>query len=209
MDWLQYIPAIISALAVIVTGWFKYNQSSKDKMADLRIEQLRKALDEKKVRRADNSAIVYGELWAVLAELHADRVYIVQPHPLGNESMVSIFFESKRKGVESMKPKVQRLKMSEVASFCSSMAKQLYMYYDDIDAQVEDRYAKALLSACGTKIVAIKRMSDSTYDWVGSIFVEFTHSSTADPEKIRQALHEAATNIQYLLPAYQGDESSN
>ena len=104
----------------------------------------------KQKRRADNSAIVHGELWIALHELRADRVYIVQPHPLGNESMISIYFESKRKGVESMKPKIQDLKMSEVAVFCSDLAKNLYLFYDNIDEQVKDRFAKSLLSACGT-----------------------------------------------------------
>ena len=127
---MEYIPAIISAIGTIIVAWFAYNQKTKDKMTDLKIEQIRNKNEEKKNRRADNSAIVHGELWSALVELHADRVYIVQPHPLGNESMVSIYFESKRKGVESMKPKVQNLKMCEVASFCADMAKNLYMYFD-------------------------------------------------------------------------------
>lgn len=199
---MEYIPAIISAIGTIIVAWFAYNQKTKDKMTDLKIEQIRNKNEEKKNRRADNSAIVHGELWSALVELHADRVYIVQPHPLGNESMVSIYFESKRKGVESMKPKVQNLKMCEVASFCADMAKNLYMYFDDIDEQVTDRYAKSLLSACGTTKVAIKRMSDSTHDWVGSIFCEFTHDTQVNEDEVRSVLHEVATNVQYLLPEY-------
>lgn len=199
---MEYIPAIISAIGTIIVAWFAYNQKTKDKMTDLKIEQIRNKNEEKKNRRADNSAIVHGELWSALVELHADRVYIVQPHPLGNESMVSIYFESKRKGVESMKPKIQNLKMCEVASFCSDMAKNLYMYFDNIDEQVTDRYAKSLLSACGTSKVAIKRMSDSTHDWVGSIFCEFTHDTQVNEDEVRSVLHEVATNVQYLLPEY-------
>jgi hypothetical protein len=199
---VEYISIIFSSLSTIIVGWFAYNQKTKDRMTALRIEQVRNENEEKKCRRADNSAIVHGELWQALVELQADRVYIVQPHPLGNESMVSIYFESKRKGVESMKPKVQNLKMCEVANFCKDMAQNLYMYYDNIDEQVADRYAKSLLSACGTSKVAIKRLSDSTYDWVGSIFVEFTHDRDVDEEKVRAILHDVATNIQYLLPKY-------
>lgn len=202
MNWVEYLPAIISAIGTIVIGWFAYNQKTKDKMTDIKIEQLRARNEEKRNRRADNSAIVHGELWHALVELRADRVYIVQPHPLGNESMVSIYFESKRKGVESMKPKVQNLKMCECASFCADMAKNLYIYYDDIDEQVKDRYAKSLLSACGTSKVAIKRLSDNTHDWVGSIFCEFTHDVEVDKEEVRAVLHEVAMNVQYLLPEY-------
>lgn len=202
MNWIEYLPAIISAIGTIVIGWFAYNQKTKDKMTDIKIEQLRARNEEKRNRRADNSAIVHGELWHALVELRADRVYIVQPHPLGNESMVSIYFESKRKGVESMKPKVQNLKMCECASFCADMAKNLYIYYDDIDEQVKDRYAKSLLSACGTSKVAIKRLSDNTHDWVGSIFCEFTHDVDVDKEEVRAVLHDVAMNVQYLLPEY-------
>lgn len=202
MNWVEYLPAIISAIGTIVIGWFAYNQKTKDKMTDIKIEQLRARNEEKRNRRADNSAIVYGELWHALVELRADRVYIVQPHPLGNESMVSIYFESKRKGVESMKPKIQNLKMCECASFCADMAKNLYIYYDDIDEQVKDRYAKSLMSACGTSKVAIKRLSDNTHDWVGSIFCEFTHDIDVDREEVRTVLHDVAMNVQYLLPEY-------
>lgn len=202
MNWVEYMPAIISAIGTIVLGWFAYNQKTKDKMIEVKIEQLRARNEEKRNRRADNSAIVHGELWHALVELRADRVYIVQPHPLGNESMVSIYFESKRKGVESMKPKVQNLKMCECASFCADMAKNLYIYYDDIDEQVKDRYAKSLLSACGTTKVAIKRLSDNTHDWVGSIFCEFTHDVDVDKEEVRAVLHDVAMNVQYLLPEY-------
>ena len=199
---IEYLPEIINSLAVIIVAWFTYNQYTKNKKTDYMVEQLRTEATEKKKRRADNSAIVHGELWEALHQLKADRVYIVQPHPLGNESMVSIYFESKRKGVESMKDKVQNLKMCECATFCSEMAKNLYMYFDDIDSQVKDKYAKSLLSACGTSVVAIKRLSDNTHDWVGSIFCEFTHKSEANESEIREVLHDVATSIQYLLPEY-------
>lgn len=199
---LEYIPAIISAIGTIIVAWFAYNQKTKDKMTDLKIEQIRNESAEKRKRRADNSAIVHGELWEALHELHADRVYIVQPHPLGSESMISIYFESKRKGVESMKPKIQNLKMSDVAVFCSDMAKNLYMFFDDIDEQVKDRFAKSLLSACGTNKVAIKRLSDNNHDWVGSIFCEFMHDEEVNEDEVRSVLHNVAMSIQYLLPQY-------
>ena len=80
---MEYLPAIISALGTIIAAWFAYNQYSKNKLTDLKIEKFKKDEETKSIRRADNSSIVYGELWSVLHELDADRVYIVQPHPLG------------------------------------------------------------------------------------------------------------------------------
>lgn len=196
------IPAIISAIGVIIAAWFSYNQYTKNKLTDMKVEQMKRDQEINRKRRSDNSALVHGELWEVLHELKADRVYIVQPHPLGNESMVSIYFESKRKGVESMKPRIQNLKMCDVAKFCSELTKNLFMFIKDIDGQVPDRYAKSLLSSCGTEQVIIKRLSDNSHDWVGSIFCEFTHGVDIDENEARAILHEAAMNIQYILPPF-------
>lgn len=198
---MEYLPEIICAIGTILSAYFAYNQYTKNKLTDLKVEQMQRDNEIKRKRRSDNSALVHGELWEVLHSLKADRVYIVQPHPLGNESMVSIYFESKRKGVESMKPRIQNLKMCDVAKFCSDLAKNLFMFISDIDGQVSDRYAKSLLSSCGTSQVIIKRLSDNSNDWVGSIFCEFTHDTEIDEKEARTILHEAALNIQYIIPA--------
>lgn len=199
---LEYIPAIISAIGTIISAWFAYNQYAKNKMTDLKIEQFKRDEEKKSIRRADNSSIVYGELWNVLHALNADRVYIVQPHPLGNESLLSIYYEVKRKGVEAMKPHVQNLPISDVAKFSSELVKNLFMYINDIDAEVDDKCAKSILSSYGTQCAVVKRLSDNRYDWIGSIFCEFTHPITIREDEARDIMHEAAMNIQYLLPEY-------
>lgn len=200
---MEYMSAIIAAIGAIITAWFAYNQKTKDKMTDLKIEKIRKDNEEKKKRRSDNTAIVMYEIWEALHKLKATRVYIVQPHPLGHESMLGIYFEAKRKGIESMKPHVNGLKMSDVTVFCSEMVKNLFVFYDDIDCQVKDRFAKSILAACGTRKVAIKRLSDNTHDWVGSIFCEYNYNTPVTEEEIRDVLHDVATSIQYILPEYQ------
>ena len=199
---MEYIAAIISAVGTIIVAWFAYNQKTKDKMTDMKIERYRQEEQRKSMRRADNSSLVYGELWNVLHELGADRVYIVQPHPLGNESLLSIFYEVKRKGVEPMKTHIQNLHISDVAKFGSEMVKNLFMYITDIDEQVSDKYAKSILSSYGCKAAIVKRLNDNRYDWVGSIFCEFTHPMDITEEEARDTLHVAAMNIQYLLPEF-------
>ena len=203
---MEYLSAIISAIGVIITGclglWVKYNQNTKDKLTDLKIEQFKKEQEAKSKRRADNSSIVYGELWNILHELDADRVYIVQPHPLGNESLLSIYYEVKRKGVEPMKPHVQNLHISDVAKFSSDMVKNLFMYITNIDEQVQDKYAKSILSSYGCEAAVIKRLNDNTHDWIGSIFCEFTRPMSVLEDDAREIMHRRAMNIQYLLPEY-------
>lgn len=199
---MEYLPAIISAIGTIIAAWFAYNQYTKNKLTDLKIEKFRQDEEIKSIRRADNSSIVYGELWNILHELDADRVYIVQPHPLGNESLLSIYYEVKRKGVEPMKPHVQNLRIADVAKFSSDMVKKLFMYITDIDTQVQDKYAKSILSSYGCEAAVVKRLNDNKHDWVGSIFCEFTRPIHVSEDGAREIMHRCAMNIQYLLPEY-------
>lgn len=199
---MEYLPAIISAIGTIIAAWFAYNQYTKNKLTDLKIEKFRKDEEIKSIRRADNSSIVYGELWNILHELDADRVYIVQPHPLENESLLSIYYEVKRKGVEPMKPHVQNLRIADVAKFSSDMVKKLFMYITDIDTQVQDKYAKSILSSYGCEAAVVKRLNDNKHDWVGSIFCEFTRPIHVSEDEAREIMHRCAMNIQYLLPEY-------
>lgn len=199
---MEYLPAIISAIGTIIAAWFAYNQYTKNKLTDLKIEKFRQDEEIKSIRRADNSSIVYGELWNILHELDADRVYIVQPHPLGNESLLSIYYEVKRKGVEPMKPHVQNLRIADVAKFSSDMVKKPFMYITDIDTQVQDKYAKSILSSYGCEAAVVKRLNDNKHDWVGSILCEFTRPIHVSEDEAIEIMHRCAMNIQYLLPEY-------
>lgn len=196
------IAAIISAVGAILASFFAYNQYTKNKMTDFKIEKFKKDEEMKSKRRADNSSIVWGELWRALHDLNADRVYIVQPHPLGNESLLSIYYEVKRKGIEGMKTHVQNLHISDVAKFSSDLVKNLFMYVDDIDDDISDKCAKSILSSYGCQAAVIKRLNDNKHDWIGSIFCEFTHPMDVSEEEARGIMHEAAMNIQYILPEY-------
>lgn len=202
MEILKDIATILGTISPFAIAYLAYYQYTRNKLTDLKIEQYKKAEEAKARRRNDNSAIVYDELRDILHDLNADRVYIVQPHPLGNESMLSIFFEVKRKGIEGMRTHVQELRIAEVTKFSSDLARNLFMYITDIEGQVKDRYAQSLLSSYGTQGAIIKRLSDNTHDWVGSIFCEFTHEMTVSEEDAREILRSAATRIQYILPEY-------
>lgn len=200
MDWVQYIAPILTAIGAVIMAWFTYNQRTKDKLTDLRIEKWRQEKNRESKRRSDNSSIIFGELWNILHLLNADRVYIVQPHPLGREERLSIWFEVKRKGVEPMKPHIQNLDISEVAVFNRMLTENLFLYLTDIDKQVDDKYAKSILSSYGCCSAIIKRLSDSKHDRNGNIFCEFTRPLTISENEAHEVLHTAATNIQYILP---------
>lgn len=192
---------VISGIGAIVAAWFSYNQYTRNKMTDIKIEQFKKEEERRGYKRSENSAKVFGEIWRVLFETKADRVYIVQPHPLGHASFLSIQFEVKRKGVEGMRGNIQNLPMSEVAAFSKQMVDEVFMYITNIDEQIDDRVTKSIMSSNGCESIIIKRMNNSN-DWVGSIFCEYTTHMNISEEEARSILHEAAINIQYILPEF-------
>lgn len=205
IDWSAIVSAVTTAAVAIWTAWFTYNQKTKDKLTDLKIEQYKKDIKRKSYKRSEDTAKVLGALNKVLLGANADRVYIVQPHPLGHIAFLSIQFEVKANGVQGMRYEVQKLEMSDVAKFCERMVNNLWLYFDNIDNQVIDPYAKALLSSNGTQVAAIKRMTTAR-DWVGSIFCEFIDKPTISEEEIKKLMHEAAISIQYNLPEFQEEE---
>ena len=197
---MEYIAPIISAIAAIIAGWFAYNQKTKDKMTELRIEQLRRDKERKSKIRSDNTGAIYGVLWHILHELQADRVYIVQPHPLSNNHFVSVSMEVKRNGIKGMKSSIQNLEIANVALFVSELASRDYIQFRDIASEVRDKRARAILSMMGAISSVIRRLSDDRYDWIGSIICEFNDTMTADPIFCRKTLEDAADKIQYILP---------
>lgn len=201
---MEYVPAVISALGTIIAAWFAYNQYSKNKLTDLKIESWKLEEERKSQKRGDNIAKIYGVLWQLLHYLKADRVYIVQPHPLINNLFLSISLEVKRNGVSGMKAVVQRLPMSDVAAFSSELSQRDFLFYKNIDEEVKDKRARALLSTNGSCSAIIKRLSGIEYDWIGSVFCEFTHAIDLKPDYARKELAEAANNIQYILPEFRG-----
>jgi len=205
VDWSAIVSAVTTAAVGIWTAWFTYNQKTKDKLTDLKIEQYKKEMKKRSFKRSEDTAKVLGALNKILLGANADRVYIVQPHPLGHIAFLSIQFEVKANGVQGMRYEVQKLEMSDVPKFCERMVDNLWMYLDNIDEQVQDPYAKALLSSNGTKVAAIKRMSTAR-DWVGSIFCEFMETPTISEPDLQKLMHEAAITIQYNLPEYQEED---
>ena len=194
------IASVITAIGTIVLGYFTYNQYTKNKLTDLKLKQLEEEDKRQNRARADNAALVYGELWNVLHLTGADRAYIIQPHPLGNEEMITIYFEVKRKEAASMKPHIQRTRMCDVAKFASDLAKNMYLCYTNIDEQVTDSYSRAIIKFCGCVNCAVKRLSDNKHDWVGSLLVEFSKPMEIDEGEVKGILENAAINIQYILP---------
>ena len=196
------IAAIISALGAILTGYFTYNQYTKNRMTDVKIENWKKEEQEKLTLISQSIAKIYGELWRLLHELKADRVYIVQPHPLINALYISITLEVKRNCIVEIKHSIVNMPMSEIAVFSADMASRDWMFYKDVEQEMKDKKARAILSTSGSKTAIVKRLSDDDRRWIGSLFCDFTREQDFKIDYAKKLIAEAANNIQFILPEY-------
>ena len=184
----------------VLIAWFNYNQKSKDEKTKMDIEDHKRKIAQKEHKNSECRAKVYGKLWHLLEDLGAERVYIVQPHPLTTNEYLSISMEVKGEGVSPMSPVIQNMPMSEVASFASELATRDFMLFKDIESEVKDTKAKAILTTNGSRMAVIKKLSDYDHKWIGNIFVEYTHGGELQPVELRKHLCEAADYIQHILP---------
>ncbi|MCC8153132.1 MAG: hypothetical protein LIP01_02290 [Tannerellaceae bacterium] len=166
---------------------------------------MEKGRREKNIRKSESIAKIYGSLWQLLHNLQADRVYIIQPHPLTNCLFLSIGLEVRRNGVSEMKSHVKRLPMSEVAVFSAELSQRDFQFYKNIDEEVKDKKARALLCTNGSRSAIIKRLSDNEHAWIGSLICDFTRETDISPDYARKELHEFADRIQFILPELPND----
>lgn len=197
------LAAIIVSIGTIITAFFSYNQYTKNKETDFKIETWKKKEENQSEVRNDNIAKIGGQLYRILYAIKADRVYIVQPHPLINNLYISISLEADIPGVTQMKYNVQNMPIDEIALFASELAKRDIMIYKNVDSELKDIQAKALFRNNGAKSVIIKKLFDKRYDWIGSIFCEFfDESKEFDYIYARSLVTEVAESIQFILPEY-------
>ena len=73
------IANIISAAGTLLAAYFAYNQYTKNKLTDLKVEYFKKEEEKRSYHRSENSAKVFGELWRVLYETKAAKEGEVSP----------------------------------------------------------------------------------------------------------------------------------
>lgn len=204
-EFLSFLPAIITAIGGLIWYFMQYNQYTKNKITDFKIEKWKKDLQEREERKSGYIANIYGELWQLLHYLNADRVYVVQPHPLTDALFVTITMEVKRNGISEIKSSVRNLKMSSIAHFSSQLVKNEVMIYRDVDTELKDKKAKSIMQINGCRSVLIQRLTNENNDWVGNIFVDYTNPTDVNLIYAKKLMKEAAENIQYVLPEYKPD----
>lgn len=202
---MEYIAPIIVAIGAIITGFFSYNQYTKNKQTDAKLEMWKKQEEDRGRRRSEDAGKIFGQLWEILHELNADRVYILQPHPLTSNTYISATMEVKRNGVASIKDSIRNMPLSDIAVLGRELSTREYFMYFNVETDVKDKRARALMSTNGCKSIIQRKLTDHHDKWIGNIIVGFTHHKTTDminPVFARDILASAAENIQYILPEY-------
>lgn len=203
----EYTSEIIIALFTLINGLFTaylaYNQKAKDKLTDYKIEKLKENDKKQQVANAGNIATIFGELWELLYFLKADRVYIIQPHPLYKQMYISATLEVKNYGVSSAKNSLDNVKIESLPKFVSQLAKEDLIFIEDIEVAHVETKVKSIMVSNGCKSVFIKRLVDENNNWVGSIVLGYLRSFKdygVDRKMVERMTRTSATSIQYILP---------
>lgn len=197
MDW-QGIAAVITAISVIVLGWFQYNQQTKNRETDARLAQREK--EDKEKRNADKRAAsaIYRELWPLLSQFEGVlRVYVVQPHPLDRAKYISVVYEVVSEGMVSILPIVRKMPIGSIMDFVSELEGKDFIYWQS-QGDVKAGRARSIMHQLGTdKMVAVRMMNEGI--WQGNVVIDFDNVDI-DIEAVKSALYDVRSNIQYILP---------
>lgn len=197
---LQNITNLIEGIGVILVAYWSYNQYTKNKLTDKKIEDLKKEEKKRSAERNDNISKIYFDLYRILIDLKADRVYILQPHPLINNHYISVGFEVKQKGITEIKPKLQDILIQDIPSAVDKMARRDWLIYKSIETEMEDKRVKSFLKGSGTYGIYVRKMSTEKDGWVGSIVVDFMENIEVPIDYAKALILEVAESIQYILP---------
>ena len=192
---VEIISAFIAAVGAIVASYVAVLNKRN-------IEKWKEDISKDSSKKVSNVATIYGEMWGLLHTLNADRVFIIQPHPLINYLYLSIGLEVVRNGVNKLTYSIKDLPMADVANFTSKIAKEDFIYYQDAEQDCSDKRATAIFSTNGTSQLAIKKLTDLNDNWIGSLCVDTTLDGKLDETIMVRTIAEAANNIQYILPEY-------
>lgn len=202
---IEFLPQILTGIASIAALWFTYNQYTKNKLTDYKIEKWKREEHQGNIRKAGSIATIYGELWELLYFLKADRVYLIQPHPLYKEMYISATLEVKQYGVSSVRESCSDIKIETVPKFVSDLANTEYRFVEDIEGSDLDDKIKATMSGNGCHSVAMRRLADERNNWIGSIVIGYIHrldKEQVDLQLVEKMSRSSALAIQYILPEY-------
>lgn len=205
----EYTSEIILGLFTLINGlwtaYLAYNQKTKDKITDYKIEKLKEDDKKQQVTNAGNIATIFGELWELLYFLKADRVYIIQPHPLYRQMYISATLEVKNYGVSSAKNTINDVKIESMPKFVSQLANEDLIYIKDTETVDVETKVRSIMVGNGCKSIFIKRLVDENNNWIGNIVLGYLRPFEdygIEKKLVERMTRTSAMSIQYILPEF-------
>lgn len=195
----KFLAEFLPVISTIAVAWLGYNQYSKNKQTDYKLERMQKDDEEKREVLGANIARIYGELHHCLNELKCDRVFIIQPHPLKRYDFISVRFAVQRSGISDIREILVDISISTIANIVDQFSKNLWLFFTSTD-QVPDRRARALMQMGGGTNFAFIRLSNEDDLWVGTLAVENTTTNPLDEKLSKDIMSKAGSVIQFVLP---------
>lgn len=201
------IGAIGGLLSIVAVPFISYYIATNTKKTDYKFEKLReedqRKFEEEKKKLSNNYSMIYGYLHKLVYDLNADRVFIIQPHPLSDKQFISISLEVLHVGrdIKSHKEAFQMKKMSEWAGFCGRACKEDWIIHRNIE-EIKDNKLRLELGRRGVRTSVCRRLKDSNELWEGSLCAEWTHSQPEFLDQIKEKITKKALFIEDILPEY-------
>ena len=202
---IENLPEILTALGSVAALWFTYNQYTKNKLTDYKVEKWKNEERAKDMKKFGIIASIYGELWELLYALKADRVFIIQPHPLYRATLLTATLEVKKYGVATAIDDFVNVKLDSMPQFSSKLANEDLMVIEDVETADIESIVKSNIMRDGSKSVIIKRLSDEKNNWIGNIIVGYSKvlaDTGVNIDETKSLLDTNALSIQYELPEY-------
>ena len=202
---IENLPEILTSLGSVAALWFTYNQYTKNKFTDYKVEKWKNEERAKDMKKFGIIASIYGELWELLYALKADRVFIIQPHPLYRATLLTATLEVKKYGVATAIDDFVNVKLDSMPQFSSRLANEDLMVIEDVETADIESIVKSNIMRDGSKSVIIKRLSDEKNNWIGNIIVGYSKvlaDTGVNIDETKSLLDTNALSIQYELPEY-------
>ena len=204
-SWLnQHLATIIVGFFTLITGLYTIytnsNQSTKEKLTDFKIEQMRLFNEEKINTNNRHVAVIYSELYDLMHKLDVDRVFIIQPHPEVKNTYLSVVLEVDKKGISMVKDMFQNIPISEMPKFSKVLSTTNWLYFTDINSEVGDARTQSLMRTMGSTNIAIRQLTNTAGEWIGSLVAENTQGRDLNSDSAVDAMKNTANTVQYILP---------
>ena len=206
---------IITAIIVpLVNGWikkqerqFELRMQEKANENEVRFNKIelenRIRLEKEKAKLRETFSRLYGYMWKLLLSVEADRVYIIQPHPLADKQFISVSLEvlNPDRDVRPQKDDFQFKKMSEWAGFISKLSDNDWVIYQE-GGEIRDLKSRLEFNRRGLSLMVLRRMVDEYGDWEATLCVEYTHNIPTNLDYIKGKMASKAELIADILPEY-------